>query len=237
MQRDISDKNTLGNTLNPTNDIRRSTATDRTTSNYNDAKEKVQKIRELVSMGKYDADLVKYIPGFADLAIPGMLDDIDTKEKVAGPSYKDKEQLDFQIMLSDNYYVNPSNIHICFLIKIKKKSNNATDIDAYLIPVNNFFAHWVKEVSITKYESDKELPSTFTPWEVYQYSDAMLKYLPLDSLKPLQKHLLYSKQPVYYAQTTYNRRNFNSYVPVGTTALTAARKKNPRYRFKPGKEN
>ena len=57
MQRDISDKNILGNTLNPTIDIRRSTAIDRTTSNYNNAKKNVQKIRELVSMEKYDADL------------------------------------------------------------------------------------------------------------------------------------------------------------------------------------
>ena len=53
----------------------------------------------------------------------------------------------------------------------------------------------------------------------------MLKHLPLDSLKPLQKHLLYSKQPVYYAQTAYDRRNFNGSVPTGATALTAARKK------------
>ena len=43
MQRDIGNKNTLGDTLNPIDDIRRSTAIDRTTSNYNDAKEKVQK--------------------------------------------------------------------------------------------------------------------------------------------------------------------------------------------------
>ena len=225
LQRDINDKSTLGNTLNPTNDIRRSTAIDRTTSNYNDAKEKLQKIRELVSMGKHDVDLVKYIPGMADLAIQGMLDNIDTKEKVGGPSYKDKEQLDFQIMLNDNYYVNPSNIHICFPIKIKKKWSNTADIDSDLIPVNNFFAHWVKEVSITKYGSDKELPATFTPCEVYQYSNAMLKHLPLDSLKLLQKHLLYSKQPVYYAQTAYDRRNFNGSVPTGATAVTGARKK------------
>ena len=91
MQRDVSDKNTLGDTLNPINDIWRSTAIDRTTSNYNDAKEKVQKIRDLINMGKYDADLVKYIPGLADLAIQGVLDDINTREKVAHSSYKDKE--------------------------------------------------------------------------------------------------------------------------------------------------
>ena len=119
MQREISHKNTLGDALNPINDARHSTAIDRTTSNYNDAKEKVQKIRDLINMGKYDPDLAKYIPGLMDLAIQGMLDDIDGRGKVADPSYKDKEQLDFQILFSENYYVNPSNIHICFPIKIK----------------------------------------------------------------------------------------------------------------------
>ena len=121
MQREISDKNTLGDTLNPVNDARRSTVIVRMTSNYNDAKEKVQKIRDLINMGKYDPDLAKYIPGLMDLAIQGMLDDIDIREKVANPSYKDKEQLDFQISLSENYYVNPSNIRISLPIKIKKK--------------------------------------------------------------------------------------------------------------------
>ena len=58
MQRDISNRNTLGDTLNPIDDARRSTAIDQTTSNY-DAKEKVQKIRDLINMGKYDADLAK----------------------------------------------------------------------------------------------------------------------------------------------------------------------------------
>ena len=81
MQRDISNRNTLGETLNPIDDARRSTAINRTTSNYNDAKEKVQKISDLINMGKYDADLAKYIPGLTDLAIQGMLDDIDTRER------------------------------------------------------------------------------------------------------------------------------------------------------------
>ena len=119
MQREISDKNTLDDTLNPINDARWSTAIDRTTSNYNDAKEKVQKVRDLINMGKYDADLAKYIPGLLDLAIQGMLD-VDTREKVAHPSYQDMEQLDFQILLTEKYYVNPNSIHICFPIKLRK---------------------------------------------------------------------------------------------------------------------
>ena len=89
-------------------------------------------------MGKYDVDLTNYIPGLMDLAIQGMLDDIITREKVAHPSYKDKEQLDFQIPLTESHYVNSANIHICFPIKIKKKSNNSSDIDDNLVTVNNF---------------------------------------------------------------------------------------------------
>ena len=139
-------------------------------------------------MGKYDADLAKYTPGLLDLAIQGMLDDIDTREKVAHPSYKDKEQLDFHILLTENYYVNPSNIHICLPIKIKKKLNNNADINGNLITVNNFFAHWVKEISIMKYGSEKELPPTFSPWEIYQYSDQMLKHMPTNALKTIQKN-------------------------------------------------
>ena len=95
------------------------------------------------------------------------------------------EQLDFQILKTENYYVNPNGIHICFPIKIKKGTNKSPNIDADLIPVNNFFAHWVKEIRITKYGSDKELPPTFSPYEVYQYADGMLKHLPKDELKTI----------------------------------------------------
>ena len=167
MQRDISDKNFLGETLNSYDDARRSTAIDRIASNYIDAKEKVQKITELINTGKYDPDLAKYIPRLLELAFQGMLGDIGTREKVSYPSYKDMEQLDFQILLTDNYYVNPNSIHIFFPIKIKKKTNAALTIDGDMITVNNFFAHWVKEISVTKYGSDKKLPPKFSPWEVY----------------------------------------------------------------------
>ena len=54
-----------------------------------------------------------------------------------------------------------------------------------MITVNNFFAHWVKEISIIKYGINRELPPTFSPWEVYQYSDQMLKHLPADDLKTI----------------------------------------------------
>ena len=59
----------------------------------------------------------------------GMLGDINTREKVARPSYKDMEELHFQILLTNNYQINPNSIQLCFPMKIKKATNEATDID------------------------------------------------------------------------------------------------------------
>ena len=104
-----------------------------------------KKIRELIITGKYDEDIAKYIPGLLELKFQGMLEDIDTREKVVHSSYTDMEELDFQILLTDNHDINPNNIHICFPIKIKKKKQYCYQyIDADLITVNNFFAHFVK---------------------------------------------------------------------------------------------
>ena len=100
-----------------------------------------------------------------------MFEGINTKEKVAHSSYTDMEELDFQILLTENRYVNLGSIHICFPMKIKKSTNEAIDIDNDLITVNNFFARFIKEVSVTRYKSDKEITSTFSHYEIYQYSD------------------------------------------------------------------
>ena len=115
-----------------------------------------------------------------------MFEGINTKEKVAHSFYTDMEELDFQILLTKNCYVNPGSIHICFPMKIKKSTNEAIDIDDDLITVNNVFAYFIKEISVTRYGSDKALTTTFSPYEIYQYSGAMLKHLPKDSLKKLE---------------------------------------------------
>lgn len=57
MQRDISNKVFPGQTVSPLHGIANSSPIDRKASNYTDAKDKVRKIRELISTGKYDADI------------------------------------------------------------------------------------------------------------------------------------------------------------------------------------
>ena len=125
----------LSQNTSPLGNVGLSSAIDRTASGYTDTGQKVKKIREFIGTGTYDADIARYIPGALQLVFQGMLADID-KEKPASASCKDMEQLHFQILLPDNYYVNPSSIHICFPMKIKKSANVATDVDDDLIPVD-----------------------------------------------------------------------------------------------------
>ena len=57
-----------------------------------------------------------------------------------------------------------------------------------MIIVKNFFPHLIKEISIIKYGSDKELIPTFSPYEIYQYSDSILKHLPREALNKPEKN-------------------------------------------------
>ena len=120
-------------------------------------------------------------------------------------------------------------------MKIKKSTSQTTDIDSDLITVNSFFSHLIREISITKYGRDKELTLTFSPYEICKCSDTMLKHVPADSLKKLEKTLLYSKEPVYYNSTSIDRRIHNGdtsgFTTTGFTAtqLATLKKNNAKH--------
>ena len=128
----------------------------------------------------------------ADLVFQGMIEKIMTIEQTADTTYSDKEILDLELILDNNYYTNLKSPHLCFPIKFRKLSHAAHNLDA----ANNFFAHWIREIDITKYGTNKSLIPTTTPKEIYRYSDSMLKHLPKNALKMIEKDLLYSKKPV-----------------------------------------
>ena len=134
-----------------------------------------------------------------------MLDDKKAIEQVAYPSYKDLETFDFQLLLDKNLDANLNSVDFVFPIKFLKKSDVNADIATDLITVNNFFAHWIKEISITKFGINKELSPTTTPQEIYQYYDVMLKNLPEKSLKVIEDDFLYSQKPVLL-QYGFDRR-------------------------------
>ena len=101
--------------------IGQSAVINRTASNFNNANEKVQKIKRIINTGEYDKVVARYIPGTLDLAYQVILENIDAREQLAHIFYQDMENLELQIILTRNYYTNPKSMHICFLTKIKKQ--------------------------------------------------------------------------------------------------------------------
>ena len=68
-------------------------------------------------------------------------------------------------------------------MKIKKSSNEASDIDTNLITSKKIFARLIKEISINRYRNEKHLIPTFSSYGIYEYPDSMLKHLPKKSIK------------------------------------------------------
>ena len=166
-------------------------------------------MRELISTGRYDEDIAKYITGLLELKFQGMPEDIDIREKLPTHPTLTWNNCTFKFCLLITIILTLIDIHAWFPMKILKNTNQNIDIDNDLITVNNFFAHFVKEVNVTKYGSDKELIPTFSPCEIHQYSDAMLKHLAKDALKTIEKTHFYSKEAVYYNDVNIDRRNHN----------------------------
>ena len=81
-------------------------------------------------------------------------------------------------------------------MKIKKSSNVANNLAATEITVNNFFAHWIKEIDIKRLGDDTPILPTTNAVEIYKYSDAILKHIPKNGLAVIQNDLLYSKKKV-----------------------------------------
>ena len=145
MRRRIGDEVQLGSTVSLFHATGQSSCIDRTASNFLNASEKVQKIKMLINKDKYDTDLARYIPGMLEFVLQGMIENIDTKEQVTHISYKDMETLDFQIILTNNYYTNPNSICLCFPMKIKKSTDEANYIDDDLRTVNTFLQILLKK--------------------------------------------------------------------------------------------
>ena len=101
---------------------------------------------------------------------------------------------------------------LCLPIAFRKKTNKAAAIDATMIPVNNFFAHWIKDVTVKRYGDDIAVLPFNTTLDTYRYSESMLKHMPKDALATFQKELLYSKKRVIIKGNTANtlngRRNY-----------------------------
>ena len=146
--------------------------------------------------GKTKNDLVRHIPGLTKPAHQGQFDRTLTKKAYADDTYKGLKVAEFNIKLTNNQYMNFHNAYLVFPMKIKKNSNVANNLADDVITVNNFFAHWIKELDIKRYGDDIPILPLTNTVEIYKYSDAILKHMESDALKTFQNNFLYSKKKV-----------------------------------------
>ena len=194
-------------TLNPLKDAAGVVSVDYS-SQFNSLSKKVQNLKNFVEDGSAEAGMLEYLPGLAEPKYQGQLKGINERKAYADETYTNLKIAEFNIQLSNNEYMNFHNLEIVFPMKIKKKTDDDDDLDATLITVNNFFAHWIKEIEIKKLGDDQPILPTINTVEIYKYSDQILKHLPKDSLKLIEKDLLYSKKKVRISGNRDRRRKF-----------------------------
>ena len=76
-----------------------------------------------------------------------------------------------------------------------------------MIPVNNFFTYWIKDVTVKRYGDDIAVLRINTTLDIYRYSESMLKHLPDEVLATFQKGLLYSNKKVIIKGNAANTLN------------------------------
>ena len=206
MQAAKSNSNLLGVNLNPIKDATGISAID-FSADIDNLIDKIDKISTLYDTGRMDKDEMKYIPGMAPVSYQGQIDFVDTKRTYAASTYSDMQQLEFNLEVVNNHYINFSNMVLYLPIAFRKKTNKAAAIDATMIPVNNFFAHWIKDVTVKRYGDDIAVLPINTTLDTYRYSESMLKHMPKGALATFQKELLYSKKRVIIKGNTANTAN------------------------------
>ena len=125
MQVTKSNANPLGLNLNPMKDATGVAAIDYS-ADIENLIGKLDKISTLYDSGKMDKDVMKYIPGMAPISYQGQIDYVDTKRTYAASTYSDMQQLEFNLEVINNHYINFSTMVLCLPISFQKKTNKGT---------------------------------------------------------------------------------------------------------------
>ena len=146
MQKAISNKIELGDTLNPLHDYAG-------VQSINDEKlenliGEVDKARGFMSTGKADGDLARYFPNILPVTRQAQIASKVPRKSYASVTYTDKKQLEFILDLTANNYSNFSTMEICVLLRFTKKNNKHLQMDGQMITVNHFFRHWFTDIDI-----------------------------------------------------------------------------------------
>ena len=190
MQREMSNKIQLGETLNLWNNVSEVSSICKT-SNLKDVFRKVDKLGDLWDKGTANANLIRYIPGWSNALRQGKIFNIVPKKVYATSTFSDKK-LEFTTELAANTHTNYSSMCIVLPIQIKKPTDKTANVNE--ITLNNFFCHWLKEIDTRRYSDDIRILPTNNTVKIYQYAAHQSKHLPSKSLDDIRETLYMKKK-------------------------------------------
>ena len=127
MQAAKSNSNPLGANLNPMKDATGVAAIDYN-ADIDGLIDKLDKLNTLYDSGRMEKDVMKYIPGMAPISYQGQIDFVDTKRTYAASMYSDTQQLEFNLEVVNNHYINFSTMVLCLPIAFRKKKIKPTPL-------------------------------------------------------------------------------------------------------------
>ena len=195
MQRDIGNYHFPGSNFNPLKDVSQVPTIDNIPT-LNNAERKLDMLSKLWNKGQMEISMSRYIPGLTKAARQGQIAKIEEQVAYADQTYEDKKMLEFNIKLPTNAYTNFSTMELVLPIFFAEKDDKTTGLAATVLPVNNFFTRWIKEIEIKKYPTmDKILPTNnIVP--LPDHAAKYLKHMPSAALNSIKKEILYDKMPV-----------------------------------------
>ena len=128
MQREISNKIQLGETLNPLHDVSAVSFIDNT-SNLKDVFGKVDKLGDLRDKGNTDASLRRYIPGLSKEKYLILF----KKKRTQRQHIAIKKTLEFTTELAANTHKNYSSMCIVLPIQIKKSTDKTANVNVITV--------------------------------------------------------------------------------------------------------
>ena len=159
MQKAISNKVQIGQTLNPAADYS-GVGSINDEGTLENVLNKVDKSKTFIATGRADADMGRYYPNIYPISRQSQIASDFPKKAYASDSYIDKKRLEFTIQLTASTYTNYSTMEVVLPLKFTKKSDKTSALDKTVTTVNNFFGHWFKDLEILRYPDDKQILPT-----------------------------------------------------------------------------
>ena len=129
MQKPVSDKVHIGETLNPARDYN-GVSSINNEGTLENIINKVDKSNDFVRTGNTDVDLSRYYPNIYPITRQSQIADNFPKKPYASDTYTDKKQLEFTIQMTANTYSNYSTMLICLPIQFTKNTAKTTALAA-----------------------------------------------------------------------------------------------------------